>query len=782
MDWSLPQWLSKSLASLSPVTFSDSPPTLHQLSPHTDADFTANSEAETPSSQENGPASAPQQQVVEASSQPSTHHVQQRDTDPLENIELLKIIFFRLLRRFRLPVDSPLVAKVLYRIHIATSIRGELPNRVRNSNAKTIAAAQEGSGIPELDFSVRILVLGKTGVGKSATINSLLDQRTTITSAFQPATHRIQEITGILNGVRVTFIDTPGFLPSSACSIRRNRKIMSSVKRFIRRSPPDIVLFVERLGHINMGRCDFPLLKLMTEVFGNAIWFNTMIIMTHASSVLPEGSSGGPVSYESYVTRCSKMMQHCIHEAVLDSTLENPMVLVENHPQCEKNSNGDAVLPNGQVWRSQFLLFCMCTKVLSDASHILELKNSFELGTKTRPRVPSLPRLLSWLIKNKAVSGPTPDGDDFDEIILLDEDGEDEYDQLPPIRILTKSQFEKLSKSQKNDYLDELDYRETLYLKKQLKEECRSRREKKLLGKGSYEEDDNSDSTNATPDTFLLPDMAVPPSFDSDCPVHRYRCLITNDQLVTRPVLDPQGWDHDVGFDGVNLETAIEMKRNLYVSVSGQMSMDKKNFNIQSECAGAYADPTGPTYSVGLNVQSAGKEDMVYTIHSNTRMKIARHNNATDCGVSLTSFGNKYYIGAKLENSVLVGRRLKLMMNAGQMRGGGQVANGGSLEASIVGTDYPVKKDKVSLCLTALSLEKETVVSGVVESEFEVMRGTRLAVNANVNNMKMGQVGIKMSSSEHFEVAVIAALTVIFGAIFRKKATTENSPDGFETG
>ncbi|CAN1170314.1 Translocase of chloroplast 90, chloroplastic [Linum perenne] len=688
MDWSLPQWLSKSLASLSPVTFSDSPPTLHQLSPHTD--FTANSEAETPSSQENGPASAPQQQVVEASSQPSTHHVQQRDTDPLENIELLKIIFFRLLRRFRLPVDSPLVAKVLYRIHIATSIRGELPNRVRNSNAKTIAAAQEGSGIPELDFSVRILVLGKTGVGKSATINSLLDQRTTITSAFQPATHRIQEIT--------------------------------------------------------------------------------------------EGSSGGPVSYESYVTRCSKMMQHCIHEAVLDSTLENPMVLVENHPQCEKNSNGDAVLPNGQVWRSQFLLFCMCTKVLSDASHILELKNSFELGTKTRPRVPSLPRLLSWLIKNKAVSGPTPDGDDFDEIILLDEDGEDEYDQLPPIRILTKSQFEKLSKSQKNDYLDELDYRETLYLKKQLKEECRSRREKKLLGKASYEEDDNSESTNASPDAFLLPDMAVPPSFDSDCPVHRYRCLITNDQLVTRPVLDPQGWDHDVGFDGVNLETAIEMKSNLYASVSGQMSMDKKNFNIQSECAGAYADPTGPTYSVGLNVQSAGKEDMVYTIHSNTRMKIAKHNNATDCGVSLTSFGNKYYIGAKLENSVLVGRRLKLMMNAGQMRGGGQVANGGSLEASIVGTDYPVKKDKVSLCLTALSLEKETVVSGVVESEFEVMRGTRLAVNANVNNMKMGQVGIKMSSSEHLEVAVIAALTVLFGAIFRKKATTENSTDGFVTG
>ncbi|CAN0901143.1 Translocase of chloroplast 90, chloroplastic [Linum grandiflorum] len=758
MDWSLPNWFSKSLASLSSVTFYESPPLDH----HSDddrADLNANSEASSL------PETSPQQ-LVEASSQPSTRHIEAKDADPLEKIEHLKINFFRLLRRFGLPMDSPLVAKVLYRIHIATSIRGELPNGVRKNNAKSIAAAQEGSGLPELDFSVRILVLGKTGVGKSATINSILAQRTTVTSAFQPATDRVQEVKGTLNGVRVTFIDTPGFLPSSTSSIRRNLKIMRSVKRFIRRSPPDIVLFVERLDHFYGGYSDFPLLQLMTDVFGDAIWFSTMIILTHASSPLPEGS---PVSYESYVSRCSQMMQHYIHEAVSDTTLQNLVVPVENHPQCEKNSNGDAILPNGQVWRSQFLLFCICTKVLGDASNILELKNSIELGTKTRPRVPSLPRLLSWLMKNKAVSGPNPDGHDFDEILLLDEDGEDEYDQLPPIRILTKSQFTKLSKSQKNDYLDELDYRETLYMKKQLKEEYQSRREKLLLD----EEVDNSDAPN---ETVLLPDMSLPLSFDSDCPVHRYRCVVgTGDQLLTRPVLDPQGWDHDVGFDTIDLDTAIEMKRNLRGSVSGQINKDKKCFSIQSESAVTYhADMQGPTCSAGLNVQTAGKEDVVYTIHGNTRSKILRHNNVTDCGVSLTSFGSKYYLGAKLENSVLVGKRLKLVINGGQMRGSGQVANCGSVEATILGTDYPMRNDKVSVSLTALSFDKETVVSGGVESEFQPMRGTRVAVNANLNSLNMGKVGIKISSSEHLEIALIAALT-IFRAIFHRR-------DGSETG
>ncbi|CAI0388638.1 unnamed protein product [Linum tenue] len=783
MDWVFPQLLVKSLASLSPGGFSGPPPVDQRAD---DIDLTTNSEAlplhsgapcSIESRRESGTDTTTPQQVVEAASQPCNHYVEGRKTDPLARIEDLKIKLFRLLQRFSLSSDNLLVAKVLYRIHIATSIRAEPPDRVRNARAKAIAAAQESSGSPELDFSLRILVLGKTGVGKSATINSLLDERKTITSAFQPATDRIQEISGSLNGVRVTFIDTPGFSPSSTSSVRRNRKIMLSVKRFIRRSPPDIVLFVERLDLINMGSCDFPLLKLMTDVFGNAIWFNTLIVMTHASSSLPEGTGGYPVSYESYVNRCSELMQHYIHEAVLDSKLENPVILVENHPQCVKNTRGDAILPNGQVWRSHFMLLCICSKVLSVASNILRLEKSIDLGAKTKPRVPSLPHLLSSFVKYRSISNPTQDGghDFYDEILLSDEEGEDEYDQLPPIRILSKSQFSKLSKSHKHDYLDELDYRETLYLKKQLKEECRRRREKQLVGEVSHEEGDESATL---PEAVLLPDMVVPLSFDSDCHVHRYRCLVTNEQFIPRPVLDPQGWDHDVGFDGINLETSVEMRKNLHASVSGQMSKDKQNFNIQSECTTAYSDPRGSSYSVGLNVQSAGK-DMFYTVHGNTRMKNFKHN-VMDCGVSLTSFGKKYYVGGKVEDSVLVGKRWKFLVNAAQMRGAGQVAYGGRFEATVLGTDYPARNDCLSVFLSPLSFEKDTVLSGGVQSEFQAMRGTRVGVNVNLNSLKMGQVGVKISSSEHLEIALIAAFT-IFRAVFSKRVG-EHSQEELETG
>ncbi|OAY31505.1 translocase of chloroplast 90, chloroplastic isoform X2 [Manihot esculenta] len=682
--------------------------------------------------------------------------------DSLAKIEDLEVKFFRLLRRLGHSSDNLLVAKVLYRIHLATSIRGRESDLKR---ARKIAAEQEAIDKPKLNFSIRILVLGKTGVGKSATINSIFDQRKTTTDAFEAATKHIQEIVGTVSGVKVTFIDTPGFLPASANNVRRNRKIMLSVKRFIRKSPPDIVLFCERLDLVNMGYSDFPLVKLMTEVLGSAIWFNTILVMTHASSMLPEGPNGFSVNYESYVTKCTDLMQQFIHQAVLDRKLENPVLLVENHPQCKKNFAGENILPNGQAWKSQFLLLCICTKILGDVSKLLEFQGSIELGSSS-PRVPSLPHLLSSLLRHH-VSNPNEVDDDVYEILLSDAEEEDEYDQLPPIRILTKSQFERLTKSQKRDYLDELDYRETLYLKKQLKEDARSKREKKLAEAERLGED-NSDDQQTPTEAVLLPDMAVPPTFDSDCPVHRYRCLATSDQWLMRPVLDPRGWDHDVGFDGINLETAVEIKRNISASIAGQMCKDKQNFSIQSECAAAYTDPRGPTYSVGFDVQSAGK-DIIYTVHGNTKLATLKHNNA-DCAVSLTSFGKKYYVGAKIEDNILIGKRLKFVMNAGQMRGRGQVAYGGTFEATLRGQDFPVRNDIISLSLTALSFKKEMVLSGGFQSEFRPVRNMRVAVNANLNSQKMGQVSIKMSSAEHIEIALAAIFSIFRVMLYRKES------------
>lgn len=787
-DWISSQLVSMSLVSSRPLSGSDSffreepshegfdgqgaahsntsltPPILPDTSPSVGSD------------RENQSNPSRQHVIVENSDQ-SRNGSGKKKMDPLVRIDDLQVKFLRLILRLGLSQNNLLVAKVLYRIHLATLIRAEESDlkrvNLRSDRARAVAAEQEASGLPEMDFSLRILVLGKTGVGKSATINSIFDQTKTVTNAFRPGTDHIREVVGTINGIRVTIIDTPGFLPSCTGNFRRNKKIMLSVKRFIRKCPPDIVLFFERLDLINASYNDFSLLKLITEVFGPAIWFNTILVMTHSSSALPEGPDGYPVSYESYVRQNTDMVQHYIHQAVSDSRLENPVLLVENHPQCKKNIIGEKILPNGQVWKSQFLLLCLCTKVLGDVNTLMKFEDSIQLGASSATHVPSLPHLLSSLLRHRSVISPSGVDIEVDESLLSDTQEEDEYDQLPPIRILTKSQFERLTKSQKKDYLDELDYRETLYLKKQLKEEYRRQMEIKLSKEKNCASNDNYDGQQASQEAaVLLPDMEVPPSFGSDCTAHRYRCLVMGDQWIMRPVLDPHGWDNDVCFDGISLETAMQINSNIFTSVAGQMSKDKQDFSIQSECAAAYSDPSGITYTVGLDVQSAGK-DTIYTFHSNTKLRKLWRNTA-DCGVSLTSFGNKCYIGAKLEDTISVGKRLKFVMNAGQMVGPEQVAYGGGVEATLRGRDYPVNNDNVSLTMTLLSFNKEMVLGGNLQSESRLGRNLRVSVNANLNSRKMGKICIKTSSTDHLQFSMAAAFT-IFWALLRKKDVKSTS-------
>lgn len=792
-DWIFSQLLSKSFASARPLSggtyFEEE--SFHDEFGNRGSAHTANlmhapAVADTSASPGGNPESqihSPSQLNMIENSINQPHRVNlDRKLDPLSKIENLQIKFLRLLRRFGQMQDNLMVAKVLYRMHLATLISaGESDIKranTRRDTARAIAAEQETTGVPELDFSFRVLVLGKTGVGKSSTINSIFDETKVMTDAFYPATDNVQEIVGTFNGIKVSFIDTPGLLPSSAGTVRKNRKILYKVKRFLRKHPPDMVLYFERLDLINNGYSDFPLMKLITKVFGSAIWFNTILVMTHSSSALPEGANGYPVTFESYVAQCTNLVQHYIHQAVADPKLENPVLLVENHAQCRTDINGEKILPNGQVWRFQFFLLCTCTKILADVNTLLKFQDSIQLGPPSNQRLPSLPHLLSGFLRNHIMS-TTGDNNDIDVLTLsdLEEEEYDEYEQLPPIRILTKSQFEKLSNNQKRDYLDELDYRETLFLKKQVKEEI-FRREKQH-SKGETSALDGSDNLEENPEPVVLPDMAVPISFDPDNPVHRYRCVITSDQWLARPVLDPHGWDHDIGFDGINLETTAEVRKNIVASVSGQMSKDKQDFSIQSQCAAAFVHPRGPTYGVGVDVQSSA-EEMIYTVHGSTKLRTLKHN-CTECGLSATSFGNKYFFGAKVEDGFSVGKRLKFVINGGRMGGLGQAAYGGSFETTFRGKDYPVRNDKVSLAMTVTSLNNETILGGNIQSDFRLGRGTNFSVNANINSRKMGQLCIKTSSSDHMEISLIAVVT-IFRALMRKMAIGDTSNEKLEIG
>ncbi|PON90030.1 Chloroplast protein import component [Trema orientale] len=717
----------------------------------------------------NGTVSHTQNQQIE---EPVNGDSEEYD-ETREKLQMIRVKFLRLAHRLGQTPHNVVVAQVLYRLGLAEQLRGRNGGRVGAfsfDRASAMAEQLESSGLEPLDFSCTIMVLGKSGVGKSATINSIFDEVKFGTDAFQMGTKKVQDVVGTVHGIKVRVIDTPGLLPSWSDQ-RQNEKILHSVKRFIKKTPPDIVLYLDRLDMQSRDFSDMPLLRTITDIFGASIWCNAIVVLTHAASAPPDGPNGTASSYDMFVTQRSHVVQQAIRQAAADMRLMNPVSLVENHTACRTNRAGQRVLPNGQVWKPHLLLLSFASKILAEANALLKLQDSPPgKPFATRSRGHHLPFLLSSLLQSRPqLKLPEEqfnddDGldDDLDE---SDSDDESEYDELPPFKSLNNAQLEKLSKAQKKAYFDELEYREKLFMKKQLKEEKKRRKIMKKMAAASVKDmpgdfgENTEESTGAGSIPVSMPDFVLPASFDSDNPTHRYRHLDSSSWLI-RPVLDTHGWDHDVGYEGINVEKLFVLKDKIPLSFSGQFTKDKKDANVQMEVASSIKHGEGKATSLGFDLQTVGK-DLAYTLRSETRFCNFRKNKAT-AGVSVTLLGDALSAGVKLEDKLIAYKRFHLVMAGGAMTGrGGDIAYGGSLEAQLRDKEYPVGRWLSTLGLSVMDWHGDLALGLNIQSQIPVGRQTTMIARANVNNRGAGQVSIRLNSSEQLQLALVGLIPLL---------------------
>ncbi|GAV73865.1 AIG1 domain-containing protein/DUF3406 domain-containing protein, partial [Cephalotus follicularis] len=651
--------------------------------------------------------------------------------------------------------------------------------------AMRTALLLEEENIDDLNFSLNILILGKTGVGKSATINSIFGEEKVQIHAFEPATTAVREITGTVDGVNIKVIDTPG-LKSSAMEQGANRKVLSSIKAFTKKCPPDIVLYVDRLDTQTRDLNDLPLLRTITNSLGSSIWRSAIVTLTHAASAPPDGPSGSPLSYEVFVAQRSHVVQQSIGQAVgdlrlMNPSLMNPVSLVENHPACRKNRDGQKVLPNGLTWRPQLLFLCYSMKILSEASSLSKPQDPFDHRKLFgfRVRSPPLPYLLSWLLQSRTHPKLSSDqgienvDSDVDLSDLSDsdqEEEEDEYDQLPPFKPLRKFQIAKLSKEQRKAYFEEYDYRVKLLQKKQWREELRRMREIKKKGKVVTDEygymGEDADQENGSPAAVQvpLPDMVLPPSFDGDNPAHRYRFLEPTSQFLARPVLDTHGWDHDCGYDGVNLEQSLDIVNRFPAAVAVQITKDKKEFNIHLDSSVSAKHGENGSSMAGFDIQNVGKQ-IAYILRGETKFKNFKKNKTT-AGVSVTFLGENVATGLKVEDQIAIGKRLVLVGSTGTVRSQGDAAYGANLEVRLREADFPIGQDQSSLGLSLVKWRGDLALGANLQSQFSVGRGSKIAIRAGLNNKLSGQVSVRTSTSDQLQIALVSILPVVM-AIYK---------------
>eukprot|EP00887_Chlorella_sp_A99_P001797 scaffold19.g1797.t1 len=659
-------------------------------------------------------AAAPPAAVPAADESPKVQKVR-------ASVQAFRTSILRVALRLRYPTRSNMLQQLMYRLGMAERIHlGQGVAAPRNADEAALAEAERAEVLHEpLNFSATVLVLGLAGSGKSATIRSLLKQEPTV--GYQP-TSRVDAIKGEIEGIPVTFIDTPGLDPSPGAIASNLRKLHA-------------------------------VLRSITEVLGADHWFSTVVVLSHGNAPPPDNSAGAAMAFDAFVQQRSQQVQQALRQVAGDQRLMNPVALAENLPACPRNGEGEPVLPSGTPWRRQLLMLCFTTKVLTSANNLLKpgegaaarrMANPYLMGMGMK--VPPLGWLLSRLV---AFNGPRKPPEDEREILR-----DDEIKRLPHAEQAVALRKKRAYMKQKADearhddtqvpilapepaLAPSFDHEVTNYRYRVLEDQS-GILTRPVVAEASIDHEDGVESVQASRTTRVEKSGVVRPR-------HQY--------LGGVPAV---AWC--------------------------QVLKDKQQFSFQGEAEGSYFHNSKWASTSGVNVQTIGR-DVLYTPKLETRIKMFKKRNKATLGLLASKLAEDYShpfkarntgvyaYGIKLDDRIRLTPNSKLRAAVGRMytKAGPSRDQGTALAGDLRIRPGGDETTRLLFGGTAVYQRRDVTIGGNASAEFRLPRldgrggksDTTCAMNAQYNNKGNGNLSLRLNSHDYPALGGIMAVPLL---------------------